>query len=415
MATPLSLAVKLNDQRGVNFTPSGVDFSNPNSFYMRGLLENRSRSAGDQWQWQGNLVLDTDSSLFPKFMFGLRYGDRSASSVYGDRYASLVSLKDTIDKVPTVAQGGMIQPGFQGDDVQQFRSWFAPNAFLFNQQLNSVRDYIRQALVRSGADAGTQAAWARAAQPQPAQRLPGARAGLYRLCAGQLRLQHRHSRRWRDRRAGDPDPQQAERYQPVADLGGRHSAGSDQLLDPIYRHPAQHQRAAALHRPAEAAPVADPGAVAARFQPDQSDADRVAGDRRGNISYTGNGGNPNLQPIRSDNYDASLEYYFSRTGSVSVAGFYRKINGFINSLPQIVNVQPFGDILVYRPSNAGSGTIKGIEVAGTTFFDFLPGALRGLGARRTSPISTASRCCPRPPISPAGATPCRACRSTAST
>ena len=101
----------------------------------------------------------------------------------------------------------------------------------------------------------------------------------------------------------------------------------------------------------------------------------------GNISYTGNGGNPNLQPIRSDNYDASLEYYFSRTGSVSVAGFYRKINGFINSLPQIVNVQPFGDILVYRPSNAGSGTIKGIEVAGTTFFDFLPGALRGLGAQ----------------------------------
>jgi hypothetical protein len=28
----------------------------------------------------------------------------------------------------------------------------------------------------------------------------------------------------------------------------------------------------------------------------------------------GRGGNPNLQPVQSENFDASLEYYFSRTG-----------------------------------------------------------------------------------------------------
>src|SRR3546814_6332614 len=43
----------------------------------------------------------------------------------------------------------------------------------------------------------------------------------------------------------------------------------------------------------------------------------------------GGGGNPNLKPLRADAFDASLEYYFSRTGSLYLAGFYRKVKGFI--------------------------------------------------------------------------------------
>ena len=40
-----------------------------------------------------------------------------------------------------------------------------------------------------------------------------------------------------------------------------------------------------------------------------------------NLDYTlltGNGGNPNLKPIRSNNYDASLEWYFRRRSMVSL-------------------------------------------------------------------------------------------------
>ena len=33
---------------------------------------------------------------------------------------------------------------------------------------------------------------------------------------------------------------------------------------------------------------------------------------------TGSGGNPFLSPLDSDNYDASIEYYFSRSGFASV-------------------------------------------------------------------------------------------------
>ncbi|OAN67063.1 TonB-dependent receptor [Sphingomonas sp. TDK1] len=382
VATPLSLSVKLNDEGSVNFTPSGVDFTNPNSFYMRGLIENRSRAVGDQWQWQGNVALDTGSSLFPKFLFGLRYGDRSASSVYGDRYASLASLKDSITKVPTLSQGGLVEAGFHGDDVQQFRSWYAPNAFLFNDQLSDVRTYIRDALVRAGADAGTRAAWA----PElPALNPLNAFQARERVYTTYAQLNYAFD-------IGIPvDGVIGARVILTRNtLNGTNqlpAAGGGTVLVPINSSTGYTDIlpniSAQLHftdrlklRLSRTQALSRPGFN--QINPTLTVSQGTIG---GNISYTGNGGNPDLQPIRSDNYDASLEYYFSRAGSVSVAGFYRKIEGFINSLPQVVNVQPFGDILVYRPSNAGSGTIKGIEVAGTTFFDFLPGALRGLGAQ----------------------------------
>jgi len=382
VATPLSLSVRLNDQGSVNFTPSGVDFNNPDSFLVRGLFENRNRSMGDQWQWQGNVALDTDSSLFPKFLFGLRYGDRNASSVYGDRYASLASLRDPINRVPSVAQGGMIQPGFRGDDVQQFRSWYAPNAFLFNDQLNNVRDYIRNALVRAGADAGTRGSWA--------SELPN----LNPLNAFQAREQvfTTYAQVHYAFDIGIPvDGVIGARViltrnrlngtnQLPTGTGGTVLVpidSSNQYADILPNISAQlHFTDRLKLRLSRTQALSRPGFN--QINPTLTVSQGTVG---GNISYTGNGGNPNLQPIRSDNYDASLEYYFSKTGSVSVAGFYRTIDGFINSLPEIVNVAPFGDILVYRPSNAGSGTIKGLEIAGTTFFDFLPGALRGLGAQ----------------------------------
>lgn len=92
-------------------------------------------------------------------------------------------------------------------------------------------------------------------------------------------------------------------------------------------------------------------------------------------------GNPNLQPLRADQADISLEYYFSRTGSIYAAGFYRKVKGFI-----FTTVTPNVPIdgIVYnlsRPTNGASGDIKGVEVGGQTFFDFLPGALSGFGVQ----------------------------------
>lgn len=93
---------------------------------------------------------------------------------------------------------------------------------------------------------------------------------------------------------------------------------------------------------------------------------------------TGSGGNPALQPIKSTAYDLSLEWYAARTTSVTLAGFHRDFDGYIQTYSQ---PEPFpsGTYLVSRPRNAGQGSLKGIEAAYQQFFDFLPGALGGLG------------------------------------
>jgi TonB-dependent receptor len=94
-------------------------------------------------------------------------------------------------------------------------------------------------------------------------------------------------------------------------------------------------------------------------------------------------GNPDLQPLRSTNYDASLEYYFSRHGSASLAVFYKDIWGFIDTYGHAVQnpIDPTNYIMIYRPENAGSGKVKGAEASVQTFFDFLPGWLSGFGVQ----------------------------------
>ncbi|WP_213981002.1 TonB-dependent receptor [Sphingomonas sp. dw_22] len=98
-------------------------------------------------------------------------------------------------------------------------------------------------------------------------------------------------------------------------------------------------------------------------------------------AQTGSSGNPDLSPLKSDQLDASLEYYFSPTGSVYAAAFYRKVEDFIQSSSR---GQETIDGIVYqitRPANSGNGKIKGFEVGGQTFFDFLPGLLSGFGVQ----------------------------------
>jgi iron complex outermembrane recepter protein len=95
----------------------------------------------------------------------------------------------------------------------------------------------------------------------------------------------------------------------------------------------------------------------------------------------GSGGNPFLKPFTANQVDASLEYYFSKTGSVSLAGFYKWVNAFTSTT--IESNVDIGGILynITRPTNSGKGFVRGVEVGGQTFFDFLPGALDGFGVQ----------------------------------
>jgi TonB-dependent receptor len=95
---------------------------------------------------------------------------------------------------------------------------------------------------------------------------------------------------------------------------------------------------------------------------------------------SGSQGNPNLQPMRSDNYDVSLEKYFTKDTSVYVAGFLKNVTGFPES---IVTPETYGG-LTYEIStfeNLNPATVKGLEVGYQEFFDFLPAPFDGFGVQ----------------------------------
>ena len=98
------------------------------------------------------------------------------------------------------------------------------------------------------------------------------------------------------------------------------------------------------------------------------------------VPATGSGGNPNLDPVKSENLDLSLEWYFRPGSLLSAAAFHRRIDGYIQTYAsdEVIDGVTYS---VSRPRNTGSGTLKGVELAYTQFYDFLPGWLSGFGTQ----------------------------------
>ncbi|MDB5457351.1 MAG: TonB-dependent receptor [Caulobacter sp.] len=93
---------------------------------------------------------------------------------------------------------------------------------------------------------------------------------------------------------------------------------------------------------------------------------------------SGSGGNPNLQPVKSDSIDATLEWYFAPDGFLTAAYFHRDIEGYVEttSANEVINGTTY---IMTRPSNSGSDKLQGLELGYQQFYDFLPGPLSGLG------------------------------------
>ena len=138
---------------------------------------------------------------------------------------------------------------------------------------------------------------------------------------------------------------------------------------------------------------------------------RLAADTSGNISGDGkysvtSRNSPYLDPFYANQYDLSYEHYLEESNGVFVfALFYKDIESFINditidpydfegngyAIPRYVPgtepgnpdslppVEVIPGALNTAVNNTGGGYIRGLEVAYTQTFDFLPGYFSGLG------------------------------------
>jgi iron complex outermembrane recepter protein len=110
---------------------------------------------------------------------------------------------------------------------------------------------------------------------------------------------------------------------------------------------------------------------------------------------TASAGNFLLQPIRAKTADVSLEYYFGRTGLVSVGAFYKDIDSFIQTLQRQIPFRETGlplsllagssntadtEFTFSSKVNTPGGPLKGVELNVQAGFDFLPGFLSHMGA-----------------------------------
>lgn len=113
-----------------------------------------------------------------------------------------------------------------------------------------------------------------------------------------------------------------------------------------------------------------------------------------NIGYgTASGGNPDLKPVTSTNYDVAVEYYFSDATGVSVSYFNRKIDDYIVSFRRRVTyTDSIGtyDYILTQPYNASNGSLEGFEVGGKYYPKTLPGMLTGLGVEASYTWLTSS-------------------------
>jgi TonB-dependent receptor len=388
---------------GSSFDLPGFDASNPANYKWRGYYESIYRVQGKGWQWRGDLDLDTDVSLLPKLQFGFRWTDRDASLRRGDRYAYTETLNIPLSATPT-GQLGLTQDVFRGN--QGFTQWLMPSRDGIAGNAEALRQFSVAALTRIVAanpnDTGYRDALTRFSTPtlqlDPLRSfiaeeqtyaiygqtkyefdigsfrfdgLLGVRAvntvGLYSGISSVFFNGVRVSEP-RSTRANYVDilPNASLRIRPNDKLQVRFGFTMTRTK------PEFGQLNPALRIDQNTGTII-PGPI--------PNDPRFPATLQGRPEAFGSGGNPDLQPLTSKNYDATVEYYFSPTASITAAVFYRDLNGFISEYTQRTLDPVYGLIEIRRPENAGKGRIKGFEVNAQSFLDFLPGLLSGIGVQ----------------------------------
>jgi len=132
------------------------------------------------------------------------------------------------------------------------------------------------------------------------------------------------------------------------------------------------------------------------------------GDDVSKVGYgSGSGGNPDLQPTRSKNFDLTAEWYFQKDSAIYGTLFKRKIDGLVVDLRHRVHVDPANDpfrnstsggdhtngydYVINSPVNASNGKISGAELGFVYFPKGLPSLLDGLGIQGSYTHLTSSQ------------------------
>jgi iron complex outermembrane receptor protein len=372
---------------GGTVTLTNYDLFNPANYRWTGLTQTGNRGHGASWQGRLDLDYKLDRFGITNLQAGLRFSTRDADnytysqSTYaaplGQTYAVLSSMLD----IQTAASG------FRNDDANSIRTWLSPTRESLVANLDTLRSMttltvngVTTTLAKGDPAWGTptfvsneklytgylQARYAFEIAGVPFDGLFGVRATKADVAIDGLR-----------RSTTGTGAAAVTTITPVSIS----SSNEDYLpnvsmrikLDPKLQLRMAYTETRTRPGFSQLNPTITIGALpTGNTCADPSSADCIR---------SASSGNPDLKPTTSKNYDASAEYYFSRSGALTVGGFYKDVNGFINTFTTDVTDAEFGRLRTSQPQNGGAGRIKGIEAGVRSFLraPWLPHWLNDFG------------------------------------
>jgi TonB-dependent receptor len=357
--------------RGPTFQIVGLDPTNAANYQYRGFFEDWHDPKGKDVQARVDFEFDPHLDFIPKIQWGVRYVDRDSSDRGGSFYWNARGLQVPISSVPLTY--ALIPPAFRGDANPPYPwTWLAPTYDSVWSNLTAFRQYNIN-LVGGGSVNGP------ATSPTfqiNEKALAGYGQVNFKFEAGSTSIDGIVG--LRAVRTIDTLPTTI-----ISSTGPTAVTLKDRYTDwlPNANLNIHFSREWILRL------AATKTRTKPRFQdlnPSLSLAPPITGcSAQTQCFRTGSGGNPNLRPFTSTNYDASLEYYFSQTGYATIGAFHRDLKGFIeNAISTFPDpTAPGVTLQITGPVNTDKGKVDGLEAQVRTFFDwdFLPSWARSFG------------------------------------
>ena len=358
--------ITYNDGSNPSVQGSGLDFTNPSNFVASNLFDQWSRAHSAQYAIKADAQYSLANAFIKSFKFGVRYSDRAVNfhqANPGSAFGPAVPAT-SIANLGTVTTNNL----FVSTADMNIRTWWSPDtSFLLNNT-----DAVRAAGLRP---LGTPPADPASTFTDEEKNFGLYALANYKATIGTLPLEGVFGIR-----AINTDQSLGGYQHPLDSTGSsintvwvknsNTNSGWDVLptlngrLHLTDRLQMRFSATKTLTRPN----FADLNPALALFH--SGPTSQVG---------TGTGGNPNLNPIKSTNYDLSLEYYFSKTNQFTATVFDRELDGYVQSFAKLEDVSGT-QYLITRPQNTGNGRLKGFELSYQQFLDDLSiDALKGVG------------------------------------
>lgn len=352
--TAPSIKVDFNEHDGLPaFSFPGSNLNDPAAWNIAQLYDQAHRNKGNAITFSSDGTYKTGWNFFRKFAFGVRYDDRSASEA--KRIQEAGSLAQPLSKYPNLAY---YNSNFFDGKASVPSSWVAANGYYIRDHADEIRNLYKSTVAPTLATGND----LKLAEDFSVDEATSSAYAMTHFATfiGSHKL----------------DGQAGVRYVDVKTdmaFGGTSASASVNKLLPSASLRFNLTEKLRL-RLAYGQTLRRPNFV--DLNPTITYTKDVT-----NIGYgTASGGNANLKPTESKNYDLALEYFINDASAVFCSLFRREIDGLVVGFRRHVVHEGY-DYVLSQPDNASNGWLKGVEVGASYFPKNLPGLLNGLGVQ----------------------------------